>query len=135
MASEGFNVPVSFSAAAGGHDFNAGAQQMRRMAAGQFAEEQHNTMLPAESKPDLPPNMRNWTRWEYLEEFVGYWKYEHVTRILAVALLALGILTLEVFTPGALLMIAVSARFFDLAWWYNLIVHKFGNHRSLVLVD
>ena len=120
-------------------DANAGAQHG---AARLFKDQAHNegedyltTMLPMESRPDLPPNMRNWTRWGYIEEYAGYWKYEHITRVLGIALLALGFLTINVFTPGALLMLAASGRLLDLSWWYNFIVHKFGNNRSLVLVD
>src|SRR3990167_9114618 len=112
-------------------DLNAGAQQqlaqLVRMQGNAEAQAQ-STMLPVESRPDLPPNIRNWTRWEYLEEYIGFWKYEHVTRMLGIIFLALGFLCLPYFTPGALLMIAVAGRYLDLAWWYNFIVHKFGNN-------
>ncbi len=120
-------------------DVNAGSQsQATRLfsdKAKQEGSEYLSTMLPLDPRPDLPPNMRNWTRWNYVEEYAGYWKYEQVTRLMGIALLALGFITLNVFTPGALLMIAASGRLLDLSWWYNFIVHKFGNNRSLVLID
>ncbi len=120
-------------------DTHAGGQsQAERLFAdrpGEQGSEYLSTMLPMEAKPDLPPTMKNWTRWQYLEEFVGYWKYEHMARIIGITLLVIGFLMLNVFLPGALVTIAVAARQIDLAWWYGEIARRFGYHRSLVLVD
>lgn len=93
------------------------------------------TMLPMEVNPNVPPNIRQHTRWEYLEEYVGYWKFDHICRVVGAFLLAVGIATLNVFAPGALLMIAVSARLIDLGWWYNFIWSKYGTYRTITLVD
>lgn len=97
--------------------------------------ERMSTMLPMEINGDLPPNIRQPTRWDYLEEYIGYWKMDHVCRVLGAFLLAFGIASLNVFAPGALLMIAVSARLIDLGWWNNFIWSKFGTYRTITLVD
>jgi hypothetical protein len=130
---------ISFPQVQSQLDANAGAQsQTERLfadRAGDESSEYMSTMLPMDSKPDLPPTMKNWTRWQYLEEFVGYWKYEHMARVIGISLLVIGFLMLNVFLPGALVTIAVAARQIDLAWWYGEIARRFGQHRSLVLVD
>ena len=119
-------------------DVNAGAQQqISTLSRDQpwLESKRMSTFLPMDPRPDLPPNMRNWTRFHYVEEYIGYWKYEQVTRVLGISLLALGVLALPVFTPGALVTLAVAGRYLDLCWWYNFIVHKFGINRTLALVD
>ena len=130
---------MNFQTARAQLDTNAGASsQAERLFADRPADEGSeymSSMLPMESKPGLPPTMKNWTRWQYLEEFVGYWKYEHMARVIGITLLVIGFLMLNVFLPGALLTIAVAARQIDLAWWYGEITRRFGQHRSLVLVD
>ena len=130
---------ISFPQAQQQLDTHAGAQsQSERIFADKpqdESEEYMSTMLPIEAKPNLPPTMKNWTRWQYLEEFVGYWKYEHIARVIGITLLIIGFLMLNVFLPGALVTIAVAARQIDLAWWYGEIARRFGQHRSLVLVD
>ncbi len=130
---------INYRQMPGQMDAHAGAQQsaskLFRDTGRQQSEEYLSTMLPLDSRPDLPPNMRNHTRWAYVEEYMGYWKYEQICRLMGIALLVLGFVTLNVFLPGALLMLAVSARLLDLSWWYGFIAHKFGNFRSLVLID
>jgi len=137
MSGHGPAIPVKHSPES--HNIHAGAQQqLDVLGRDQPSVEQSNRMstyLPMDVAPNVPPNMRMHTRWAYLEEYIGYWKYDHVCKIVGAALLAAGITTLNVFAPGALLMIAVSARIIDLGWWANFIWAKFGNNRSLVLVD
>lgn len=124
-------------AIAGPLDFNAGAQQqaLRLAQDGTPGQDNMSTFMPVEQKPNLPPNMRQWTRWEYLSEFLGYWKYGLVTKLLGWALLVIGVLMLGTFAPGGLLAIMAAARLIDLAWWNNFIVYQFGHNRTLVLVD
>jgi len=121
------------------HNLHAGAQQqLETLGRDQPRLEQSDrlsTFLPVESAPNVPPNMRMHTRWAYLEEYVGYWKLDHICKVVGAVLLAAGITTLSAFTPGALLMIAVSARLIDLGWWYNFIWSKYGYYRTLVLID
>jgi hypothetical protein len=97
--------------------------------------ERMSTFLPVESRPDLPPNMRMWTRWQYLDEYIHYWRWGLITKALAIVLLIVGVLMIPFFVPGALLTLAVSARLGSLSWMYNFIVWTFGKYRTLVLVD
>jgi hypothetical protein len=99
------------------------------------ASDSQTTFLPIEQKPNLPPNMRSWTRWEYLSEYIGYWKYGLVTKAAGLLLLVIGFIMLGTFAPGGLLCIIVAGRLLDLAWWYNFITKQFGTNRTLVLVD
>lgn len=98
-------------------------------------EEKMSTFVPVEARPEVPPNMRQWIRLKYLEEYFGYWKYGKLCKYLGVVLVVLGILTLSVFPIGGLVMFAVAGRMVSLAWWYNFIVYTFGKSRTLVLVD
>lgn len=95
----------------------------------------HVSFLPMEVSRKLPPNLRQWTRWEYLSEYVEWWKQGVTSKVLALVLFSLGILTLDTFAPGGLLMIAAAARHQDLAWMYDFIAKKFGQSRTLILVD
>ncbi len=117
---------------------NANAQQQAlRLSQDQpYRElESMSTYLPVEQKPHLPPNMRQWTRWEYFSEFLGYWKYGLITKIMGWTLLVVGIVMLSAFAPGGLLAIMAAARLIDLSWWHNFIFFQFGHNRTLVLVD
>ena len=119
-------------------DANAGSQaQLVQLGGGQvnMGSADQTTFLPIEQKPNLPPNMRSWTRWEYLSEYIGYWKYGVITKAVGWLLVLIGVLMLGVFAPGGLLCIIVAARLIDLAWWYNFITKQFGTNRTLVLVD
>ena len=122
-----------------GGQAHAGAQQQLAMLTedekAKATPDRMSTFLQVETKPDLPPNMRMSTRWNYLEEYFGYWLYHKYTVVGAVALLVAGIATLGIFWPGALLMIGVAGRLADLAWWNNFIINTFGKSRTLVLVD
>jgi hypothetical protein len=117
---------------------NAGAQQ-QLVALGEAGNlgdaKRMSTFLPVESKPNIPPNMRMHYRWDYLLEYIGYWKAKILDQVAAAVLIVLGVLCLPVFAPGALLMIAVGARFNDLAWMNDFIINKFGKSRTIVLVD
>lgn len=137
MSSQALDVPITVTP--GMLNAHAGSQQqLETLLRDQpllEAGDRMSTMLPVENNPNLPPNIRQHTRWEYLEEYIGYWKLDHACRVFGAVLLAVGIATLNVFTPGALLMIAVSARLIDLSWWYNFIWSKYGYSRTLTLVD
>ncbi len=103
-----------------------------------FAGEQNKQRLsymPIEVAPGTPPNMRMWKRWEYLEEYIDWWKRGVTSKLKAVGFIVFGILTLNTFPPGALLMFALAARHQDLAWLDDFIVKKFGRSRTIVLVD
>lgn len=124
-------TPYALNQQAGAH------QQISTLVKDQPEKEalRQSTFLPVESDPNLPPNMRMWKRLEYLEEYIHYWRWGIITRIIAVPLLIAGVLTLPVFAPGALVMFAVAARLLDLSWWYHFIVYSFGKSRTIVLVD
>ena len=103
-----------------------------------FAGEQNKhkvSMMPIEVTPGTPPNMRMHKRWDYMEEYIDFWKRGVTSKLKAIGFVTFGILTLETFPPGALLMFALAARHQDLAWLYDFIVKKFGRQRTIVLVD
>jgi hypothetical protein len=52
-----------------------------------------------------------------------------------VAYFALGLLTINYFAPGALLMFALSARAYDVAWICEFINEKFGKYRTIITAD
>ena len=137
MSAHGPAVPIKVTP--GMHNASVAAQQQLETITRDQPKletgDRMTTMLPMEVKPDLPPNIRQLTRWDYLEEYIGYWKLDHVCRVLGAFLLAFGIASLNVFAPGALLMIAVSARLIDLGWWNNFIWSKYGHYRTITLVD
>ena len=83
----------------------------------------------------VPPTMKMKKRWDYLEEYIDFYKMRYTNAFKAIIFFAGGILTLNAFAPGALLMLALSARHFDLAWWGNFISMEFGKYRSIVLID
>ena len=95
----------------------------------------HVSFMPMEVSRKVPPNLRQFTRWEYFSEYVEWWKQGVTSKIQSIVLFGLGLLTLETFPPGGLLMIMVAARHQDLAWMYDFIAKKFGNSRTLILVD
>lgn len=95
----------------------------------------HVSYMPMEVERTVPPSLRQWTRWEYLSEYVEWWRQGVTSKVQSVLFAALGLLTLETFPPGALLMFALSARHVDLAWMYDFIAKKFGRSRTLTLVD
>ena len=91
--------------------------------------------VPVEVEPGTPPSMKMHKRWDYLEEYINFWKDGVKFRIKSIAFLAGGLLTLNTFPPGALLMIALSARYHDISWLDDFITKKFGKQRTLVLID
>ena len=93
------------------------------------------TFLPLYIKPGTPPFLKQHKRHEYLEEYVGFEKDRYRNTLKAVFCFVFGVLTLQAFTPGALLMIAMAARYQDLAWWATFIAKTYGRYRSLILVD
>lgn len=95
----------------------------------------HVSFMPMEVSRKLPPNLRQFTRWEYASEYVEWWKQGVTSKAQSVLFFGLGLLTLETFAPGALLMFALAARHQDLAWMYDFIAKKFGHSRTITLVD
>ena len=93
------------------------------------------TAAYAEVDPKQSPNMRQAKRWDYLVEYIGYWVDHKKFLAYAVVFVGAGILTLHVWAPVGLLMIAVGAKFKSMSWMDNFIVKKFGANRSLILVD
>jgi hypothetical protein len=83
----------------------------------------------------VPPTMKMHKRWDYLTEYIDFYKMRYTNAFKAIIFFAGGILTLNAFAPGALLMIALAARHADLAWWGNFISTEFGKYRSVVLID
>lgn len=117
-------------------------QNVQKMNTGVFSEASEGTKdreqlsyVPVEITPGTPPTMKMHKRWDYLEEYINFWKDGVKFKIKAVALLAFGLLTLTTFPPGALLMIALAARYQDLSWLDDYITQKFGKQRTLVLID
>ncbi len=95
----------------------------------------HVSYMPMEVSRNLPPNLRQFTRWEYLSEYVEWWKQGVTSKVQSVLFVGLGLLTLTTFPPGALLMFAMAGRHLDLAWMYDFIAKKFGQSRTITLVD
>ncbi len=93
------------------------------------------TLSYLEVDPKVRANMRASTRWDYVSEYIGYWIDNKRFWVLAVLFVGAGILLLDVFAPVGLLMIAVGAKYRNIAWMDNFIYAKFGRYRSLVLVD
>ena len=93
------------------------------------------TMLPVDIKPGTPPTLRQHTRYDYMSEYVDFWTMGVKNKVKAVAFFALGLLTINYFAPGALLMFALAARSQDIAWMGDFIVEKFGAKRSIALID
>ncbi|PIT85138.1 hypothetical protein COU36_04980 [Candidatus Micrarchaeota archaeon CG10_big_fil_rev_8_21_14_0_10_59_7] len=98
-------------------------------------EQQNKSFLPLAIKPGAPPFLKQQNRREYIDEYVGYYKDGAKFSIKAIALFGLGLATLEIFPPGALFMIALSARYQDIAWMDRFIYKTFGKYRSLTLID
>lgn len=93
------------------------------------------TMAYLEVDPNVRANMRAATRWDYISEYIGYWIDNKRFWVLAVLFIVAGVLLLNVFAPVALLMIMIGAKYRNTAWMDNFIYSKFGNYRSLVLID
>ncbi len=93
------------------------------------------TFQYVEVDPKVRANMRAQTRWDYVNEYIGYWSDNKRFWIFAILLVAGGILMLSVFAPVGLLMIMLGAKFRNVAWMDKFVYSKFGNYRSLVLVD
>lgn len=93
------------------------------------------TFLPLQIRPGAPPFVKQHKRYDYLAEYVGYEKDRYKNTLKAVFCFSFGILTLQAFPPGGLLMFALAARFQDIAWMDGFINKTFGKYRSVVLVD
>ncbi len=93
------------------------------------------TFLPLQIKPGAPPFMRQHKRYDYIAEYVGFEKDRYKNMVKALFCFGSGLLTIQAFPPGGLLMIALAARYQDMAWWDGFISRTFGKYRSLVLVD
>jgi len=93
------------------------------------------TFLPLYIKQGAPPFMKQHKRYDYLAEYVGYEKDRYKNTLKALFCFTFGILTLNAFPPGGLLMFALAARFQNIAWFDGFINKTFGKYRSIVLVD
>jgi len=93
------------------------------------------TMLPIDVKPGTPPTLRQHSRYDYFMEYVDFWTLGVKCKAKAVAFFVLGLLSINYFAPGALLLFALSAREQDIGWMCNFIIEKFGANRTIALVD
>ncbi|MFA4946605.1 MAG: hypothetical protein WC607_03670 [Candidatus Micrarchaeia archaeon] len=93
------------------------------------------SMLPVEIKPGTPPTLRQSSRFDYMTEYVDFWTLGVKSKAKSVAYFALGLLTINYFAPGALLMFALSARAYDVAWICEFINEKFGKYRTIITAD
>ncbi len=114
-----------------------GAREVQQIGAatGATAGQPGRSFLPLHIKPNAPPFVKQHKRYDYLAEYVGYEKDRYKNMAKAIFCFIFGILTLQAFPPGALLMIALAARFQDIAWMDGFITRTFGKYRSIVLVD
>ena len=88
-----------------------------------------------QTNPTVPTFMRTNRRWDYVREYFDFWKGEKISTIQFVFWLAAGLFTLNVFPPGALLMIAMAARFKSLQYWNKFVYREFGLNRTLITID
>ncbi|MEK6954800.1 MAG: hypothetical protein AABX01_07340 [Candidatus Micrarchaeota archaeon] len=93
------------------------------------------TFSYVELDPKVRANMRAATRWDYVNEYIGYWSDNKRFWIFAISLVAGGIMMLSVFAPVGLLMIMLGAKYRNVAWMDKFVYGRFGKFRSLVLVD
>ena len=93
------------------------------------------TAAYAEVDPGVRGNMRAATRWDYVSEYIGYWIDNKRQLLLCVIFAAIGVLLLGIFWPVGLLMIMMSGKYKNQAWWNKFVYGKFGKNRTLVLVD
>jgi len=96
---------------------------------------EYTSYLPMEIAPGTPPTMRQWSRTQYISEYVDFYTLGIKSKVKGIALLALGVVTIPYFAPGALLMFALAARNQDVGWMCTYINESFGKNRSIVLVD
>lgn len=94
-----------------------------------------HTLLPVDVEPGTPPFIRQKKRLAYLEEYFDFEKDGYINTFKAIFYFVLGLITLQPFPPGGLLMIAMAARYQDMAWFDMSITRKWGKGRSMTLVD
>ncbi|MFH1779659.1 MAG: hypothetical protein ABH803_00745 [Candidatus Micrarchaeota archaeon] len=94
-----------------------------------------HSLVTVEVDKGTPPFLRQQKRGKYLEEYFNWEKDGYKNSFKAIFYFVLGIITLGAFPPGGLLMIAMAARYQDTAWFDRHIARRFGDSRSLVLVD
>ncbi|HIH20486.1 TPA: hypothetical protein HA244_04425 [Candidatus Micrarchaeota archaeon] len=102
---------------------------------GFMAGEGQRTLLPLHIKPGTPAFLRQKKRYDYVSEFVDFEKDRYKSTFKAIFCLSFGVLTLQAFPPGGLLMFALAARYQDIAWMDGFIANSFGKYRSIVTVD
>jgi len=88
-----------------------------------------------ETNPDIPTFMRTNNRWDYVKEYIDFWKNEKTAALQFVFFLGAGIFTLPLFPPGGLLMIAMAGRFKSLQYWNKFVYRDFGKYRTLIMID
>ncbi|MFQ5406070.1 MAG: hypothetical protein ACE5DI_02860 [Candidatus Micrarchaeia archaeon] len=94
-----------------------------------------HTILHTDSNEKLPPFLRTNSRWNYLLEYIDFWKGEKKTILYFFFFLAAGFVTLPIFVPGGLLMFAMAARLKSMAYWNKFVYNVFGKNRTLIFVD
>ncbi len=104
-------------------------------AKGGFEQDAPHTMLHADAKESLPPFLRTNTRWNYVLEYIDFWRAEKKTMIYFIFFLVGGFVTLPYFAPGGLLMFAMAGRLKSLAYWNRFVYNIFGANRTLVFTD
>ncbi len=95
----------------------------------------YTSYLPMTVEKGTPPTMRMWSRTQYISEYVDFYTLGVKSKVKGIAMLALGVVTIPYFAPGALLMFALAARYQDVGWMCTFINESFGKNRSIVTVD
>ena len=108
---------------------------MQMQHTGFMADKAQRTLLPLHIKPGSPAFLKQHKRYDYVSEYVGFEKDRYKNTLKAVFCLSFGIITLNAFPPGGLLMFALAARYQDIAWMDGFIGKHFGKYRSVILVD
>lgn len=97
---------------------------------------QMTTFVPMQVKPNVPPMFKTDKRWTYLTEYINdFYIGSKKSLFKAIIYLALGLFILNKFAPGALLMIALAGRYYNISWWQNEVLGPvFSGGRALLLV-
>lgn len=92
------------------------------------------TNVPTKINKGTPPFMRQHNRWDYVKEYIDEnYLVGKKAEILFILTLVIGIAGLKFFLPGALLTLALSGRYYGIAWWGHGVSKKFGEGRTIVL--
>ncbi|MBI4406364.1 hypothetical protein HY571_00435 [Candidatus Micrarchaeota archaeon] len=72
------------------------------------------------------------TRKEYINEFIDFWKDDYRAKAKCIIFLAIAVLTFNIFTPFSLFMVALAAKYWDLALWCRNISRFNGHFRTII---